>query len=248
MQSIQIKIQHNNEIRRFAVETLSYPFLLSTIRTLFSIPEGESIITKFCDDEGDFVTFDSDEELQHACELQSTGPLRITLVTSQISTLSEKREFRPKGRGCGYGQGRGRGFGQGRGRGCGRKNFPQKRFEQDKKTFLLQRIQILEEKMTKENIPKDRLEIMSKRLEKLKLKQAKFIGETVDVVPNSESSTLRDQLFQKRKEKKELNKQLFRTARDLGEEEDIKRLKEIIDEKKKEIRLLKQTNRKVSPQ
>jgi hypothetical protein len=86
--NVHIKVEYNEEYRRFVVETLSFAHLEKTLRTLLNINPSQPIRILFLDDEKDWVLLTSDDELAHAWELSPTL-LRLSVkhdTTVQKST------------------------------------------------------------------------------------------------------------------------------------------------------------------
>jgi len=70
--NVHIKVEYNQEYRRFQVETLSFEHLQNTLRTLLNIDPAQPVKILFLDDEKDWVLITSDSELAHAWELSLT--------------------------------------------------------------------------------------------------------------------------------------------------------------------------------
>jgi hypothetical protein len=85
---LSVKITYVNEIRRVSVEkTLNFDTLKLTLRRLFKTlteEEFSSLSIRYQDDEKDWITVSSDEELHEAVVLNSqNGVLRLSLVPPQ---------------------------------------------------------------------------------------------------------------------------------------------------------------------
>jgi hypothetical protein len=126
--NVHIKVQCENEFRRFVLAEVTYANLAETLRSLLAFPPTTVFQLSYLDDEGDWVLFVTDSELLYACGI-TKSPLKIqvkictgtthTAPSSSISSTAVKftvpvdeddeEEARPW-KGC-----RGR-----RGRGCGR--------------------------------------------------------------------------------------------------------------------------------
>lgn len=79
-----VKVNYNNEFRRFALETLSFAQLESTLRVLYSLDDSVQLKVKFQDDENDWVLLSSDEELSYAVEFGL--PLRLSFQVIEVQT------------------------------------------------------------------------------------------------------------------------------------------------------------------
>jgi len=96
---VHVKVEYNEEYRRFVVETLSFAHLDTTLRSLLNIDAAHPIKILFLDDEKDWVLITSDAELSYAVEL-SASLLRLSVksVVQQASVVPnigyEKTEFR----------------------------------------------------------------------------------------------------------------------------------------------------------
>lgn len=107
--NVHIKVEYNEEYRRFVVETLSFAHLDKTLRTLLNIDPAQAIRILFLDDEKDWVLITSDDELTYAWEL-SASLLRLSVRPEALAIPSSG--FRPteaapaaalrgmRGRGC----------------------------------------------------------------------------------------------------------------------------------------------------
>jgi len=73
---IHCKVATQNEVRRFLLSTTEYQTLLGQICQLFGFSK-DSVVIKYADDEGDFVTISSDEEVKFAIEVAKNGVLRL---------------------------------------------------------------------------------------------------------------------------------------------------------------------------
>jgi len=71
---IHCKVRYGEEYRRFVVKDKNFSNLYETVKRLFSLPDG--CVLKYKDDEEDFVTMSSDEELNSALEF-SSGLLKL---------------------------------------------------------------------------------------------------------------------------------------------------------------------------
>jgi len=81
--SIHCKICFNGQIRRFALQSTEFTSLKETIARLFSL-NGEFVL-KYRDDESDYVTLDTQDELRTALSLSPTL-LRILVEVTKNST------------------------------------------------------------------------------------------------------------------------------------------------------------------
>jgi len=76
--NIHVKVQCNNEFRRFVLSEVTYVNLSDMIRTLLGFSTETTLKLSYLDDEEDWVLFATDEELQYACAL-SKSPLKISV-------------------------------------------------------------------------------------------------------------------------------------------------------------------------
>jgi len=84
--SIHCKTSYNGQIRRFALDCTEFTSLKETIAKLFSL--NDEFVLKYRDDESDYVTLDSQEELITALNY-SPNVLRILVETkTALSTIS----------------------------------------------------------------------------------------------------------------------------------------------------------------
>jgi len=118
--NVHIKVEYNQEYRRFVVETLSFEHLEKTLRTLLNIDPAQAIRILFLDDEKDWVLITSDDELTYAWELSASllrlsvrptekTPIHFTIPTP-VTFCTEAPAPRWRGmrggRGCRGGKGR----------------------------------------------------------------------------------------------------------------------------------------------
>jgi hypothetical protein len=118
---LPVKVQYEDEYRRFSLSESSYSFLLSAIqeKCQITLQTGESLILKYLDEDEEWITFDSDIELQEGIQC-SERTLRVLVeLSSPAKSLSEDLGKTWKRRNCRRGKGRrgGRGSRCGRGRG-----------------------------------------------------------------------------------------------------------------------------------
>jgi len=205
--TIHTKVQLGSDIRRFVLPSTNFEALDSMLRSLFDLP-ASTLKVCFMDEEEDWITIASDEELSYAVEL-STSPLRlkITVEASSTSNVVEStsavqepssefgqwnRKQKRQGQGCQKGQGREcgrRGRGGPCGRGKGRGKFRNLTYEDRvnlKSERLTKRIQHLEALTQDDSISNDRSRVLLWRLQKLqeKLEQQQSISET-ETAPES---------------------------------------------------------------
>jgi len=82
--NVHVKVEFQNEIRRFPLNTPSFTYLLNLSRTLYGVGENVILTAKWLDDEGDWVTITTDEELDYAISVQSqTKTFKIKLSSTQ---------------------------------------------------------------------------------------------------------------------------------------------------------------------
>lgn len=101
---IHVKVTYNEEHRRFLLGEKSFSALTDKIRNLFNF-DGASFVTKYQDDEEDWVTVTSDMELEFALQLFGSKLLRLCVsrcanvdqipsddVEDHIEERAEKKE------------------------------------------------------------------------------------------------------------------------------------------------------------
>jgi len=81
--NVHVKVQCDNDFRRFALAEVTYKYLVDTIRTLLGFAPTTVLKLSYLDDEDDWVLFGTDGELQYATTL-SGSPLKIS-VEAQTS-------------------------------------------------------------------------------------------------------------------------------------------------------------------
>jgi len=180
---VHIKVQHNEEFRRFSLSETTFSVLDTKLRTLFNIPS-EPLKIKFLDDEKDWILISSDMELEHAIEILIL-PIRVQVSLSQASVVfppccepvkqssqpevpEPSEEFCWKRRGgCGH---------RGMGRGCGGRGPMISKEERLalKKARLAGRISALETALLDPSLPPERERTLSWKLENLKYKMETF--------------------------------------------------------------------------
>jgi hypothetical protein len=181
--NVHIKVEYNNEYRRFVVETLSFEHLERTLRTLLNIDLTLPLDVLFMDDEKDWVLISSDAELAYAWEL-SCSLLRLSLrpklgspasaspvvVPDVTATPSPNAEFSHpwNARGCRGGK---RGGGCGRGR-ANREAWLQMRLGKldEKITLLSSRHEMLSAKLASEQLGEDKARAITWRISHLQNK------------------------------------------------------------------------------
>jgi hypothetical protein len=79
MNNVHVKVQCDNEFRRFVLAEVTYSKLVDTIRTLLRLAANSTVKLSYLDDENDWVLFSTDSELQYAVTL-SKSPLKISVA------------------------------------------------------------------------------------------------------------------------------------------------------------------------
>jgi hypothetical protein len=74
--NVHIKVQCENEFRRFVLVEVTYTALAETISSLLGFPSDANFKLSYLDDEGDWVLFATDDELCYACSI-TKSPLKI---------------------------------------------------------------------------------------------------------------------------------------------------------------------------
>lgn len=182
--NVHIKVEYNNEYRRFVVETLSFEHLERTLRTLLNIDHTLPLDILFLDDEKDWVLISSDAELAYAWEL-SCSLLRLslrpkptpapasTVVVHEVEATPSSTEFSNpwKTRGNCRGGKRGGGCG-GRGGRANREVWIQLRLGKldEKITHLSDKHEMLSAKLASEEVGEDRARALSWRVSHLQNK------------------------------------------------------------------------------
>jgi len=67
--NVHIKVQCENEFRRFVLSEITYNKLADTLRMLLGLASGTVFKLSYLDDESDWVLFTTDSELQYAVTL-----------------------------------------------------------------------------------------------------------------------------------------------------------------------------------
>jgi len=96
---IAVKADFNGILRRFTITVLSYDEVVEHVCELFGLNE-QSIAIKYKDEEGDLITFSSDDELAEAFDISAGSCLRLFVVNEkqqqqqqQQSPLSQPRNI-----------------------------------------------------------------------------------------------------------------------------------------------------------
>jgi len=187
--NVHIKVEYNQEYRRFVVETLSFAHLEASLRSLLKIDPAQSIKILFLDDEKDWVLLTCDSELSYAWELSasllrlSVKPLQPSHVVVPVAVEAERSAPFPRGM-------RGRG-----GRGGGRADPAMRiQFLDNKLARLTERHAMLSAKLN--GMPEDKARALSWRLvhlenkiENIKWKKEKFGALLVEQPPRQEEGT-----------------------------------------------------------
>jgi len=156
--AIHIKVEYNNEFRRFSLEP-SFHSLTATLRRSFCLVSPLQI--KFLDDEEDWVVISSDQELLYAVELNGS-PLRLSIKTEVgLPSSSTVNSDIPKFQRGGWRRGGGRGRGAG--------VSPQERLA-GKRIRLSERIANLEFQLKAPELKSERQRVLLWRLQSLQLK------------------------------------------------------------------------------
>lgn len=80
---IHCKVATQNEVRRFVLTNTDYESLLNQVSQVFGFPK-DSVVIKYADDEGDFITVSSDAEVKFAIEVVK-GVFRLRVERKQPS-------------------------------------------------------------------------------------------------------------------------------------------------------------------
>lgn len=88
-QNVHVKIQCDNEFRRFVLTEVTYDNLAEKIRTLLGIAPEITFKLSYLDDENDWVLFATDNELQYAV-LLSKSPMKISVKLCSPSSTTAK--------------------------------------------------------------------------------------------------------------------------------------------------------------
>jgi len=158
---VHVKVEYNNEFRRFALNEISYAALQTSLQGVLNVEE--SIKVKFQDDEKDWVQLSSDQELRYAIELAGS-PLRILVQLASETSKPEDNEGL-------QGRWRGRGCRGGRGGRCGGRHGPLR--EDIKSARISSRIENLEAELSDNTLSSERERVVRWRLEKLQNKLAR---------------------------------------------------------------------------
>jgi hypothetical protein len=87
--NVHVKIQCDNEFRRFVLTEVTYDNLAEKIRTLLGIAPEITFKLSYLDDENDWVLFATDNELQYAV-LLSKSPMKISVKLCSPSSTTTK--------------------------------------------------------------------------------------------------------------------------------------------------------------
>jgi len=165
-QTLHFKVEHNNEFRRFFLNNPTFADVEKTLKTLYSIPEASSIKIKFLDDEKDWVSLSTDQELQYAVEL-AERPMRLSLNVISATPAFPGVPSHWEGKGKWGHRGK-----------CGKwkdgddVSLSMEERMARKSTRLSSRITQLEAKLAKEDLPSDRTRVLTWRLSILREKLA----------------------------------------------------------------------------
>lgn len=201
--NVHVKVEYNEEYRRFVVETLSFTHLEQTLRSLLNISPAQHLKILFLDDEKDWVLMESDSELGYAWELSpsllrlSVKPATPARVALPATACTEAFAQFPT-RGCWRGRGgcHGRGGRGGRG-GCDPATRIQ--FLDSKLARLTERQAMLNAKIP--GMPEDKARAVSWRLAHLenkianiKWKKEHFQAQVAEHLPQPEvTETVQDE-------------------------------------------------------
>jgi len=150
--NVHIKVQCDNEFRRFVLAEVTYGSLADTIRSLLGFATETVFKLSYLDDESDWVLFTTDSELQYAITL-SKSPFKIRVklcteapVTPKVAPATDEavREDKPW---------RGRGGRRGRG-GCQRGEWNERL--DAKIARLTERLAFLTAKMIENDLPEEK--------------------------------------------------------------------------------------------
>jgi hypothetical protein len=200
--NVHVKVEYNQEYRRFVVETLSFANLDNTLRALLNITPTQPIKILFLDDEKDWVLVSSDEELTYAVEL-SASLLRLSVRPetvlknfrlSSVINVSVADATPAEAPFCGRGRGGMRGRGCRAGKvGCKADPTMRMQFLDNKLARLTERHAALSAKLP--GMPEDkaraltwRLSHMEKKIETIKAKKAMFAAILAEQPPLEQES------------------------------------------------------------
>jgi len=178
--NVHVKVEYNQEYRRFVVETLSFENLEKNLRTLLNIDSAQPIKILFLDDEKDWVLLASDSELAYAWELSASllrlsvkslpAPVLAPIFVNHPEVFTHHPFHHARGRGC---HGRGAGCRAGR-VGCRNRGDPtmQMQFIENKLARLTERHAALTAKLPE--MPEERARALAWRISHLENKIEKI--------------------------------------------------------------------------
>jgi len=166
---IHVKVQYEDETRRFALNSPSFTEFSTVALRLFNIePEVvPQIAARYQDDEDDWITVDKDEEFTFAVSI-SKSPLKLQLLlkerTTQVHVISpptNSTSVEPPT--CRWGMGEGR-----------------KHFMPKMHCSINQRIEFIQWRLNSENLDTEDREKLTCRLGKLKEKAQRNAWEQIE--------------------------------------------------------------------
>lgn len=176
-ENVHVKVQCDNEFRRFVLAEVTYQYLADKIGTLLGFAPSTVLKLSYLDDENDWVLFATDSELQYAVTL-SKSPLKISVQANEApsegnSTVPVEASWRR----CGRGGVRG-------GRGGRRGEFKGERIDA-KIARLTERHAVLTAKIIEGDLPQEkvrgiewRLSHIQNKIDSLKAKKETQLNDT----------------------------------------------------------------------
>jgi len=153
-ENVHVKVQCDNEFRRFVLAEVTYQYLADKIGTLLGFAPSTVLKLSYLDDENDWVLFATDSELQYAVTL-SKSPLKISVEATEApsnSTVPVETGWRRCGRG-----------GVQEGRGGRRREFKGERIDA-KIARLTERHAVLTAKIIEGDLPQEKVRAIEWRL------------------------------------------------------------------------------------
>lgn len=88
MSSFTLKVKHGDDLRRLTLASPTMAQLVSTASTLFALPSTSPLKIRYMDDDGDWITISSDQELQEAFLTVTGLPLRVEVLLAPAAAAA----------------------------------------------------------------------------------------------------------------------------------------------------------------
>jgi len=80
--SVSVKVQFGEDIRRFALDSLSYANLVQQLTKCYQLPSSTALVVRYRDDEKDWISMSSDQELGFAATFGN--PIMLAITESSV--------------------------------------------------------------------------------------------------------------------------------------------------------------------